>query len=789
MTSGFSLFRTLLSAFPAVAVLAPTLLAAPIVRSIEIENTGVGQVDRSHVLAHTTTAVGDPLDRRIVSRDVKALLATGRFSTVDADARAVEDGVQLVYSIRNKYRLANKPVIVGSKRFSRRRIRKWLDLHPGDFVDDRVLGSRTRKVIDEYRTDHYPAATCTWTFETVDAAAGAAILTVFVNEGEVSYVKKIILEGNDSVSSSELRKALKRPSPFNVFRWFWRRKYEGYEIDGIETDVRKVYLDRGFLDVEVDVDVSHLDKKGRRVAKVTVREGNEYRLSSLATSGISVFPEADVNSRVRLSAGDTASMGAIGKTARDLQLYYGNRGYLGTDVRVSLVPDSRSHTVAVKYLIEEGSLVNIRNVVIRGNTRTRDKVIRRELLVYPGDIYNQTRVSRSERRLQNLGFFETVRALPEITSRKAERDLVFEVEEKRTGQFMLGAGYSSDDKVMGFVELQQGNFDISGWPFTGGGQKLRLRTQVSSTRRDYELSFTEPWFLDRRLSLGFDVYRRDRDYSDYDEVRTGASVALGKALPGANRINLRYRLERIKITDVADTNIYYEADTFDFATETGIPFSFENNRKTESSSLRLTLTHDTRNSPYIPSSGNRLSVFYDLTGGPLGFDVNLYDVGLRTSHYISPWFGHVISLRTRFEFVEAFGSTKEVPLSERLFLGGGRTLRGFDYREVGPKVLRPNDEHTGYIDRTQGGRSLAELKLEYTVPVVTGIRLAAFYDTGNVWRDQYHVDMSDLANSAGLGIRFDMPGFPIRIDYAWVTDRDDQYTGTKHLVLWIGYDN
>jgi outer membrane protein assembly factor BamA len=172
----------------------------------------------------------------------------------------------------------------------------------------------------------------------------------------------------------------------------------------------------------------------------------------------------------------------------------------------------------------------------------------------------------------------------------------------------------------------------------------------------------------------------------------------------------------------------------------------------------------------------------------MGFDTDMYDVRLKTASYVPLWFGHVFSVRTKFEFVEAFGDTETVPLADKLFLGGGRTLRGFDYREVGPKVIRKVGEDE-YYTRSYGGQSLFMANIEYTVPIVKGVRFAGFYDVGNVWADTYTVETSDLASSAGVGVRFDMPGFPIRIDRAWVIDYDDEYTDDDKWVIWIGYDN
>ncbi len=760
----------------------------PTILDVAVETRGTGQVDRAFVLDHVGSRAGDELNTARVSNDVKALLATGRFTTVDAGIEQQTGGVRLIFTVRPKYRLAADPTIVGRDHLSRRKVRALLNLRTGDLVDDQVMGSRTRALIDEYRDDHYVDAKCSWSISVVDEAEGLATVTLTIDEGRKAVIRKIRLEGNSAVSSGALRGALHRPAPWNVFRWVWPKPYERQELAGIEAEVKGVYMDMGYLEAQAAAHVETAES-GRQVAVVEVTEGPQYTISAVDVTGITIFPEAEVRGLVRLESGQIASYRQIALTGAALGGYYGDRGYLDSDARPVLVPDAAAHTVAITYEMAEGELVSLRNILVRGNTRTKDKVIRRELLVYPGETYNQRRVERSQRRLQNLGFFETVRAIPLPTDESDERDLVFDVTEKRTGQFMLGAGFSSIDRMIGFVELSQGNFDIGGWPFTGGGQKLRLRAQFGSTRQDYEISFTEPWFLDRRLSLGFDLYRRNRNYSDYDEERTGAAVTLGKALPGANRISLKYQIEQSIINDIADTNVYYDLDSYDFATQIGAdPYYFQSEEDRITSSLTLSLVHDTRDNPFVPTSGNRLTASYAITGGPLGFDTDTYELGLRTAHYLPLWFRHVISLRTQFRVIEAFGDTDVVPLADRLFLGGGRSLRGYDYRDVGPKVIRPYTGTDIYIHRPRGGQSLATASVEYTIPIVEGIRLAGFYDIGNAWLDAYEFDFSKMASAAGIGIRLDMPGFPIRIDRAWTIEKDDNFTNEDPWVIWIGYD-
>jgi outer membrane protein insertion porin family len=385
----------------------------------------------------------------------------------------------------------------------------------------------------------------------------------------------------------------------------------------------------------------------------------------------------------------------------------------------------------------------------------------------------------------NLGFFETVRNRPEMTSNPGERDLVFDVEEKRTGQIMLGAGFSSIDNLMFFADISQGNFDIGSWPPVGGGQKLKLSTQLGSKRSDVTLSFVEPWFLDRRLSLGVDLYRNQVSYDEYDMERIGTAVSLARPLFGNVRGNLQYRLEREKVTDMADTNAYFYADNPEES------YGFMRNENLLYSSLRFTMTRDSRDNPFVPRSGNLLTGFAGFAGGPLGADVDLYEVGFRSAHYLPLWFKHVVSLRLRYETVESYGGMDVVPVGSRLFAGGGRTIRGFEYRDVGPKVAL-KDEDGELVERSHkpvGGQSLAVANLEYTVPVFSMLRLAAFYDTGNVWRDSFDFEASGLAAGWGVGVRVDIPGFPIRIDRAWAVRKDDPMTDEEIVVFWIGYDN
>ena len=602
-----------------------------------------------------------------------------------------------------------------------------------------------------------------------------------MNEGKRANVKRILFTGNSKIRSYVLRKVMKQ----RTVNWLsWITGAGQYNPDDLESDIeslRKAYLDQGYLDVVVkQPEITMLNPKKIKIA-IPIEEGKQYRIGKIDLSGVSLFPTNQVAGVIKVHPGDVASVEQIDNSGQEVKDFYGGRGYIRSVVDYNMDVNIEKSTADVYYKVTEGRLAYIRNIRIRGNSVTKDKVIRRELDVYPGQIYNEVKVRRSERRLRNLGFFSYVNSVPESTAVPDQYDLALDVEEQKTGQFMIGAGFSSVDDIIGFVELSQGNFDIADWPrFSGGGQKLRMRAQLGTKRKDYEISFVEPWFLNRRLSLGVDLFEHDARFlsDEYNQLNIGGNISLGKPLGTYNRVNLIYGLESIDVYDVA-TNasdlIQQEAGT------------------RSKSSLTLELVHDTRNSVFIPTRGNRSSASAMVAGGPLGGETEIYGFTGRSSHFFPLWFDHVFNLRGYAAMVNDYGIPGRVPIFDRLFLGGPRTVRGFKFRDVGPKV---RDQDQSSSEEPLGGKSAACATAEYTLPVAEKVRLAAFYDVGIVWSDVFKKSDDpeivggdgQVNSSVGVGVRFDFPGFPIQLDYAWPLQTDefnDRPSG--RFSFWIGY--
>lgn len=734
------------------------------IREIRVKAQGEGIVDEQSVLAFTSARVGDTFTRGAASRDVKALQRSGRFARVDVEIENQVGGVAVIYIVEAKPRIRRLEV-GGADYLGNKKARELMEIGVGDSVDDAALAVAAQKVTDQYRKKYYPNAKVTWTVEP-SGEPGMVNVRVEVVEGKRARVRRIRFEGNEHVASRQLKKVMTQKE----VNWLsWITGSGTYSPDDLESDVeslRRAYLDKGYLDVRVEEPDVQMPRPKRLRITIPVEEGQVYRIGNVTLAGVTIFDQAAVERVITLKKGDVASLAAIEAAAQTVRDYYGDRGYIRTSVKHDMDVHVDASVADVSFTVTEGRLAYIRNIDIRGNSVTKDKVIRRELAVYPSGVFSEVKVRTSERRLRNLGYFEYVNSTPESTPEPDKYDLVFEVEEQKTGQFMVGAGFSSVDALIGFVELSQGNFDLLGWPrFSGGGQKLKLRSQFGTKRTDYEVSFVEPWFLNRRLSLGLDFFEHESRFlsDDYDQRNTGGSVTLGRPLGANNRVNLSYGLEEIKVYNVS-------SNASDLIRE-------EEGARTKSS-VTLEIVHDTRDNFFVPTRGNRSSASATLAGGPFSGQTDIYSFQARTSQYWPLWFDHVFNLRGWAGVVEEYGDMDRVPIFDRFFLGGARTVRGFRYRDVGPK------DETG---EPIGGKSSLYGSAEYTLPIAEKVRFALFYDAGMVWPDAY--EFSDSLNSAaGFGVRFDFPGFPIQLDYAWPLETDefnDRPSG--RFSFWLGY--
>ncbi len=738
---------------------------AEYIKDIEVRSVNEGPFDAASVMAFISTQAGDEFDRAAINKDVKSLHETGRFSYVQVNAENGADGVTVVYEVKTRPRL-QLLVIEGCDKFSQEKIKELLGFELGDPLDKAVIQARLKRVERAYRKKFYTDVQ--FAVDTiVDESAGTVEVTIAVDEGSRSRIRAIEIQGNNAIDDGLLRRKMRQKvfHPLNPLHWLTGRGR--LDRDKLRVDnavVEMMYKDMGYLDVKVTEPViSYVDTKKHLHLTYSVDEGPQYEIADIAIEGVQLFDRAELLSLVNLKEGETASASAIQAAAQALEDYYGSRGYIRTRVDRTYDPDPKRGVIGITFDIREGRQTYLRNINIRGNLVTKDKVIRRELIVYPGDLYNSVNIRRSRNRLMNLGYFSKVVPIPVPTEDPDYSDLDIILEEQRTGQMGLGAGFSSVEKFTGYFEISQGNFDIASWPPVGGGQKVSLRTTLGSESQSFRLSFTEPWLFNRKLALDASLFSNEKEYlsDDYNQKNQGGRIGLSRMMYG-KRVSLSYGLENIDIYSVSSNASEL------IASEEGARLK---------SYLTLGISHDSRDSYFLPTRGNRTSLTLTYAGGPLSGDTDIYSMELRTSQHWPVLFDHTLNIRGRVGVVDTHGDMEQVPLFERFFLGGAYNLRGFDYRSVGPV-----DENNDAV----GGRTRADATVEYSIPIVEKIRFAAFYDVGMVWEDAYYVD-EDLNSDYGIGIRLDIPMMPLRFDYAWPIEADEHNDTGGQFNFRIGY--
>ncbi len=738
---------------------------AETIKDIRIVNQAGESYDISSVAAFTSFKVGEQVPDRetilsSIAVDVNRMRESGRYSFVNARMDVEGEGVVLVYTVSSKHRL-RRIEISGADHMRNGKVRKKSELEIGQFADDATFELAAAKIKEAYRDHWYPDAKVEWTKKTNDEL-GTVDVTYRIDTGRKLGIKDIEFEGNDLVEDKKLLKVMQQKKKNWLSFITGAGKYKAEVVDSDVFSLKSFYMNNGFLDVKVSEPVLDSTKPKKAQLIFKIEEGQRYRLGEIRISGTKEFEEQDLRPGIRLRRGDIAAYESIEAGSESIRAYYGNRGYVRTLVRPAFDADAEEGVVDVTYEITEGSIGFIDKVNIGGNERTMDKVIRRELVIYPGEKYNRSRVQTSENRLRNLNYFEIVTINPEPTEESAKYDLDIQVKEKPTGQFSAGVGFSSVDSLVGYVELSQGNFNYKTWPPIGAGQKFKIRAQLGTERNDLDISFVEPWFLDRQLSLGLDLYHREaRYFSDsYDQRTDGARVSLGKPLSRFTRGTLSYSAELFDVFDVSASASQAIKDEEGNRTKSGIDYTW---------------SFDSRDRFFNPTRGNKTSVSPYFAGGPLAGETDIFGGRVRSTHYWPLIGDMVFNLRGQMEAVEAFGESKEnastygdgVPIFDRLFLGGSYTLRGFEYRDVGP--VDP------LTDDPVGGNSSAYATAELTFPIWNKIRGATFYDWGFVNVDSWDFDTSAYNDNWGIGLRLDLPGFPLHLDYAWPITYDDRY--------------
>jgi len=736
--------------------------APPIVRSIEIQYAGPPSVSKERIIANMRTKVGKLYSQQAVEEDIRNLYNTGSITNVRIFGEPVGDGVKVTVVVQTKSTVS-EVVFVGVTRLKVNKLRKDMKIKPGSTLNEANLETDRQKILEEYENEGFANTKVDYKVD-MNEALGSAKVTYTVEESGRINITEIRFEGNNTFKPRELRKVMKM-KPRNLLSFITKDgRLDNDKIDQDVTSLREFYQNHGYIDVDVkQPDVVPI-KGDKAELLFHITEGKQYFVHGVQLAGASVFPPDQIMTHVKTKEGAVYSPKTVRDDVKAIQDLYGARGYV--DLQVNSETTSAGGTlIDVTYRLDEGTQSYVERVNIQGNARTKDKVIRRELAVAPGDLYNTVLVDTSKQRLENLKYFSRVDTYPSDTTIPGRKDLNVLVEEQRTGSFNFGAGFSSIDSLLGFVEITQSNFDLTHWPdFTGGGQRFRARLQVGNERRDAVLSLTEPWFMDRQLSVGGELFYHEDNYSSnvYDQREYGFDLNARKALGKYTSVRVDYKLEEITIYGLSGEGFY------------SVPISSSVGNYWKSS-VSATFSYDTRDSLFLTRKGEHVD-FTMFTSG-LGGDVKDYGFDLSAAKYILLPKDTILTLSGEIATVAGFdGDT--VPIFDRLYLGGANNLRGFTYRDVGPK-----DQFGNAI----GGDTLARATVEYTFPVIERVRGALFYDVGFVNAGEYSFTTSNVNSDIGIGVRLDLPIGPVRIDYGFPIQKDNFSSGSGKFNFNVGY--
>ncbi len=722
---------------------APPLTPAtgPVVRNVEIRFKGEATVDRQRILANMRLKPGEIYTREKEEEDLRALYSTGdlldvQFTTVDTPG-----GVNLIVTAEARAGLGDIE-FSGNTIFNSTRLRQEVELKIGGPVDDTSLAKAKDAILELYKAKGFPDVT-------VDYAVGRGTTPGFsravftINEGGQGIIKDVIFEGATSFSSGQLKGVVKSDNRNWIKFWDLKRRVDRTKIEGDIKALEEFYQDAGYLDARVlGVEPQRVDAKYVNLV-FRISEGPVYSVASLGVDGNKLYRTEDLIPVFQLEAGRTFSLADMKIDLQTIADYYGSRGY--ADVSVTPRIDKQGgDQLAIVYYIQEGGQFKVGKISISGNQKTKEEVIRRELLIAPTDEYNTIKVRKSQSRLMALDYFEDADFRNTASDLGPDyKDITIALQEKPTGQVQFGAGFSSIDNLVGFVEVTQKNFDITNWPsFTGAGQRFRLGLKAGTRRKDFIMSLTEPYFLGQRLSLGGDIFYTEKTFlsDDYDQRDAGGSLTLWKPAGENSELRFTYTLQQVEIYDI-------DRDASQIIQD-------EEGKFTQSR-LAAAWVFDNRDSFQQPSRGHKITVEGNLSGSFLGGDVDTYSLSLAGQKYWKmPW-NTIFSLQGEITSVDT--TEDRVPIFERQFLGGANNLRGFEYRDVGPK-----DENGEPI----GGNTLGWLTAEITFPIVAKVRGAFFGDIGFVNPDSWDYSTSDYNADIGLGIRVNLPIVgPVKIDY------------------------
>jgi outer membrane protein insertion porin family len=735
-----SIFFVLTLAGPWAGLLHPALAQAParppagseiLVKELGVQ--GNRRVQEAVILGRVSAKVGGPFLPARLADDIRAIFALGFFDDVQAKVEDFEGGVKLTFVV------SERPFIrdlnfSGNKRLDSATLQEKIDMKLGSVYNPVEVTRAAEKLKEAYEEQGYFEVGVSP--DVVKLPDGDVSVTFRIAEGRRMTIDKIVIEGAQGLRPDKIKEImLTQEREFFILRGTVQRQKLDQDIERVVT----FYNDHGYIQARVESVDPQIDRTNARVTiRIVVAEGPQFRVGGIDITGNKVLPVEELRRRIILKPGDIYSRTKLQDSVKGITDVYGTIGRAAADVNPQIALDVSNRKVNVTLEVSEGPEVFVERINITGNTRSQEKILRREIPMAEGDLFTSPKLQRAKQKLINLNYFEKVEVKTTPGTTKDKIIVNVEVTEKPTGLFSVGGGYSSQDGAIGTVDLSQNNF-------LGRGLQVSIRLRGGGSTQQGTIGITDPWFLDRPLAAGFDLFSNRAVFQDYTQASVGGDVRFGAPIGDVSRWSALYRLSGEDISDVASNASSELLDA---------------EGRSILSLLGASILRDTRDSIQEPSRGQFMVLSGDFAGIGTG-DNRFFRISASFTHHQPLWFEHLLSGRISSGYALGW-SNKPVPLFERYYLGGPNTIRSFKARQISP------------VDSSGtrvGGNFQVLGNLEYTVPLPFNLRAALFFDVGNVYGpDQSFgqpIDLTNLKYAVGPGIRWKSPFGPIRVDYGF----------------------
>jgi outer membrane protein insertion porin family len=738
--------------------------AAEEVKVTLIEVQGNKRIETATILAKIKTREGGVFSPSQIKEDIKALYQMGHFEDVQVKTEGFENGLKVIFVVKEKP-LIREITFEGNDELTTEKLKEGFSLLPRTAFNIQLINEAAEKIRLKYQDAGFYDAVVVPVIN--ELKGGDRNVVFYIEEGQKVKIADIIFTGNKALTTKEIKDALKTQE-YWFFSFLGRSgalRTEELRED-LET-IKNLYYNKGYIQVQVDEPVidpkqytfrecyfwgpeKTFTRKNELVIRINIKEGEQFRIGSVTFKGNQIISTEDLEKETKLKKGDIFSRDVLRQDVNKIIDRYDGLARPFANVVPLFDIDQNKKTVAITIDIQEGGEVRIGRIDIAGNSKTRDKVIRREMRLAEGDLYSKKALKRSYERLNNLNFFETVEIVPQRRQLEPIMDLDVKVKEKLTGTLSVGGGYSSVDKLVGIAEITQGNLG-------GRGQLLKLKLQwgAAGTRNLYVLSFMEPYLFDKPIWGKIDLYNQTQQYDGYDLKTNGVGLSAGRSFGEYVSTSLRYSLDSSLVTNITLTapfTIQRQLDSY--------------GDRITTSALTWSLARDSRDFYLDPKTGSKNSVYVEYAGGPLGGDPNFVKTLGDSAWYFPLFWDTVFMARGRYGFVETL-IDKPVPVGERFYVGGPTTVRGFRYGTAGPVDSQLN---------ALGGTKEMIYNLEYSFPIVPAARLkgVVFYDIGKGFDTYETVRFSGLRQAAGWGFWWLSPIGPLRFEWGYIIKKRPQ---------------